>query len=125
MIKRNAHNFILAIFVVVILTLTIKYIEENLCISVIGDEFGYWSAAAFITDKPWHSLVSTNSYYGWGYGVILSPILYILSQEPVVMYQTAIVVNGIMLCFILMVSYKCVLRFSDKKTRYRPPLLRE
>ncbi len=123
MIKRNAHNFILAIFVVVILTLTIKYIEENLCISVIGDEFGYWSAAAFITDKPWHSLVSTNSYYGWGYGVILSPILYILSQEPVVMYQTAIVVNGIMLCFILMVSYKCVLRFSDKKNTIQAALI--
>lgn len=115
--EKSAHRIILAVFVILIFFLSCLYIEDNLCISIIGDEFGYWSAAAFFLDKPWHSLTATNSYYGWGYGLILAPVLFIFSRTPTVMYHIAILINAILLCLILIISYKCTLRLSTGKNK--------
>lgn len=115
--EKGAHRIILAVFIIVIFILSYIFIEDNLCISILGDEFGYWSAAAFFLNKPWQSLTATNSYYGWGYGLILTPVLYIFNRTPTIMYHAAIFLNAIFLCLILVISYKCTLRLSIGKNK--------
>lgn len=121
--KKGIHKIILAVYIVAILFLSTKYLGENTCISVIGDEFGYWSAAAFVLNKPWHSLAATNNYYGWGYGLILAPILHIFSGNPVFMYQTAIMVNAAMLCVMLLIIYMCTCRILNDKNKVSAALI--
>ncbi len=114
---KSIHRYILFVFIVIITILTFKEIDNNLCISVIGDEFGYWSAAAFLLDKPWHSVAATNNYYGWGYGIWLAPIMAIFCSEPSLMYQVAIMLNGFFICLSLLLAYKCTLCFLTSKNK--------
>lgn len=113
--QKKMHRFVLLVFLIIIVILTCKELKENLCISIIGDEFGYWAAAAFLLNKPWNSVVATNSYYGWGYGLLLTPIMTLYCDNPSLMYQLAILVNGVILCAILCVTYKCALLLSKDK----------
>lgn len=121
--QKNIHKFVLLGFVIIIVCLASKELKENLCISIIGDEFGYWAAAAFFLNKPWNSVVATNSYYGWGYGLLLTPIMALFSDNSSLMYQMALILNGVILCAILFVTYKCALLLSKDKNQLMCALL--
>lgn len=114
---KNMHIYILLIFTVIIAILTFKEIKSNMCISIIGDEFGYWSGAAFLLDKPWRSVVSTNSYYGWGYGILLAPIMFFCKDNASMMYQISIFLNGLMLCGVLFIVYSAALKIFEDKNK--------
>lgn len=120
---KNVHKILLTLFVLMILFLSVRYLRDNACISIIGDEFGYWSAAAFILKKPWNSLAATNNYYGWGYGLVLAPILGLFSSMPSIMYRAAIFVNAIMLCLTLAVTYTCTLKILTTKNKNMAALI--
>ena len=60
--------------------------------SLFPDEFGYWSAAAAFLKLPWSGTTSSISYYAFGYGLILTPIL-ALFRDSVAAYRAAIWCN--------------------------------
>ncbi len=71
-------------------------ISKNTSLRIVGDEFGYWTAAATIDGFDWSSVASYNQYYGIGYGLLLAPILK-LNLPQTIIYQIAILLNVLML----------------------------
>lgn len=64
---------------------------------LFDDEFGYWTASAYLTGTDWTSVASGIPYYSYGYGfLILTPIRLIFSDAEL-MYRAAIVVNALLL----------------------------
>lgn len=59
---------------------------------MLPDEFGYWANAAQIVGYDWSSVVSLQSYYSFGYSVLLVPFLKIISR-PELLYKTAVLLN--------------------------------
>lgn len=58
-----------------------------------------------------------NPYYSFGYGILLSPLLYL--QNGTLSYQCAIILNGILLCFSFLLSNYCLSHlFNEIKTEY-------
>lgn len=63
---------------------------------ILPDEFGYWSYAAAAVGYDWSGITSLNSYYSYGYSVILLPV-FLLFQDGLMAYRAAVVVNFVML----------------------------
>lgn len=83
------------------------------------DEFGYWATAANMMGWDWSEIVSIGSYYSYGYSVLLFPILYVTSNS-IVAYQTAILINMILMC----VGYALLCVVSEKIFGLIPRALR-
>ena len=85
--------------------------------TILPDEFGYWSYAAAAAGYDWSGIVSLNSYYSYGYSVILLPV-FLLFQDGLMAYRAAVTVNFVMLAGIgLMLQYLAGRLFSDKDRR--------
>lgn len=81
--------------------------------AILPDEFGYWSYAAAAAGYDWSGIVSLNSYYSYGYSVILLPV-FLLFQDGLMAYRTAVAVNFVMLAGIgLMLQYLAERIFPD------------
>lgn len=73
--------------------------------AILPDEFGYWSYAAAAAGYDWSGIVSLNSYYSYGYSVILLPV-FLLFRDGLMAYRAAVIVNFVMLAGIgLMLRY--------------------
>lgn len=94
--------FVYVIPCALILFFCLYYLKSNTSLKVVPDEYGYWAAAAYMTGTDWAEITSFNSYYGFGYGVILAPILY-FTDHGVLAYQIAMIVNAILVCGIYLI----------------------
>lgn len=56
------------------------------------DEFGYWASAANWIGYDWSGLTALNSYYSFGYGLLLAPILKVCGNA-VTAYRAAVALN--------------------------------
>ncbi len=82
---------------VVLFAVAIWGIENFNQFLLYDDEFGYWTASAYLTGTDWKSVTSGIPYYSYGYGfLILTPIRLLIST-PSDMYRAAIVVNVLLL----------------------------
>ncbi len=61
-------------------------------ICILDDEFAYWGMGAQMSGLDWSELLSTTSFYSYGYGILLIP-LYLTGLPVAVMYQIAIIIN--------------------------------
>lgn len=61
-------------------------------IHIASDEFGYWTAAANFLHWDWSNCASLNSYYSYGYGILLAPLLLLFSKATTA-YNAAIILN--------------------------------
>ena len=103
----------LGIAVITVFIVSIWYLNENYSLKIWGDEFGYWSSAAYINGKDWSSVASTNSYYGFGFGILLAPIMAIFGSNSITMLQVALVMEAVMLSSCVIAAYLCVDYFSE------------
>lgn len=85
------------VFVVLIFSVFQMNIHKIYGFSIYPDEFGYWASAAKILGYDWSDVTSLGSYYSYGYGIILAPILRIF-RDNVMAYRAAVVVNMILQC---------------------------
>lgn len=109
--KESIYKIILQIMAIgLIFGIVLINIQNNTSLKVVGDEFGYWSFAAYLAEYDWSDVASYNNYYGYGYGFLLWPIL-ILPISQTVKYQLATVLNALLLC----IAYLCVYKIADKK----------
>lgn len=82
---------------VVLFALAVRGIENFNQLLLFDDEFGYWTASAYLTGTDWKSVASGIPYYSYGYGfLILTPIRLLISSTEA-MYQAAIVANALLL----------------------------
>lgn len=59
------------------------------------DEFGYWASAANWIGYDWSGLTALNSYYSFGYSLLLAPILK-TGSDAVTAYRTAVALNMVL-----------------------------
>lgn len=69
------------------------------------DEFGYWANAAHWLGFDWSEVVSLQSYYSFGYSLLLWPFLACM-KNPALMYQAAVLLNIIIIFFHAVVLYQ-------------------
>lgn len=65
--------------------------------SLYPDEFGYWASAAEMLGYDWTDTAALGSYYSYGYGVLLAPILWFF-HDCVTAYRVAIAMNVLLQC---------------------------
>lgn len=83
-------------------------------ISIIEDEFGYWSLAASVAGYDWKDLIVETSYYSWGYSLWLIPIAVFL-PTPELWYKAAVLLNVLFLCCAYFLCNYCGRKlFPDK-----------
>lgn len=76
--------------------------------SIYPDEFGYWASAAQALGYDWSAVTALGSYYSFGYGMILTPILWMF-KDSIMAYHAALTVNMLLQCIsvgILWAIYK-------------------
>lgn len=69
------------------------------------DEFGYWANAAHWLGFDWSEVVSLQSYYSFGYSLLLWPFLACM-KNPALLYQAAVLLNIIIIFFHAVVLYQ-------------------
>lgn len=92
------------IIIVTISCIGIYKIEDFNMIHVVGDEFGYWGNAAYFVGVDWNELISTQSYYSFGYSFFLIPF-FLLEIPMSLAYKGALIINILFLCGIYAFSY--------------------
>ena len=95
------------VVVVTIILVTLYNIRDLVTITILNDEFGYWSNAALVANRPWETLAQHTPYYCFGYSILLIPLFYLFSDTST-MYHAAIVLNCIMLIGEYFIAYRII-----------------
>lgn len=88
---------------------------------VLGDEFGYWSNAAYLAGYDWTQMSVWMGYYAYGYSILLIPIIKLFG-DSVLMYRAAVVLNAIMLCCSFHLACYCGNTWNKKKYTPQVPI---
>lgn len=109
-IDKNELYFIcvLAVLIITICILFIYRLSEQKMPVVLLDEFGYWSNGALFAGLDWSGISQYNSYYSYGYGIVLSVLIRIMKNGNY-LYQSALFINAVMVFGILFYSYKTII----------------
>ena len=103
--KNNKRDIICFLILSLLLILvTLRSLEKFSTITIVGDEFGYWSTAAKLAGYDWTALASRTPYYSYGYGILITPLFW-LFRNPRIIYRAAILLNAGMLWGIFGLSY--------------------
>lgn len=95
----------IAFGIIFVLISMLRFIQYDKSIMVWGDEFGYWSGAAYFLGIDWSEVVSTNKFYGVGYGLILAPVMKFFGYNAILMKQVSVVIQGILLSSCIFVCF--------------------
>lgn len=101
--RRRINLFALAM---VVFLISIRNISELHGMTMLHDEFGYWANAAFFAGYDWSGIAFISPYYSYGYSILLTPLFW-LADTPIVMYRTAIALNGVFYAGAFLLSYWC------------------
>ncbi len=105
LIKSNSSDILfLLIAISIIFLMSIFHINENNGIKIWPDEIGFWLNAALLNGEDWSGTGSTISYYGFGLGFLLAPIMAVLKSSTSVMH-IAVVLQSLMLCSTIVATY--------------------
>ena len=109
------NGVVYAVPIILILFVCLYHLGDKQTIIITGDEYGYWAAGSYFAGLDWSEVTSINSYYGYGYGIILSFILRLTSSQ-IVAYQVAIVINAFFLCIIYLIAFQIIkeLTYTEK-----------
>lgn len=80
--------------------------------SLYPDEFGYWASAAQILGYDWSDTAALGSYYSYGYGLLLIPVLWIF-HDSITAYRAAIAVNMLLQCGAVGILWKIIMRLHQ------------
>ena len=104
--RSFTDTFLLKLILVVLIALiSLIDMKDIMTIHIATDEFGYWTAAADFVGFDWSECASLNTYYSFGYGLVLAPLL-LLIKNPIDVYKLALILNVffIQLSFLLLCS---------------------
>lgn len=109
--KENLLHMCAVCLIFLLCCLNIRHLDH---ISIIEDEFGYWSFAVSAVGYDWKELIAETSYYAWGYSLWLIPIAAFL-PTPELWYKAAVLLNVFFLCCSYFLCYSCGKKlFPDK-----------
>lgn len=103
-VRRNRILTILFLCIVCVIIQCWNIQDLNM-IYVTSDEMGYWGVAAYLAGFDWSPVISNIYYYSYGYSLLLTPLFHLFS-DPTLIYQSAIVLNGVMMAAVIPLAYK-------------------
>lgn len=80
------------------------------------DEFGYWANAAQWIGFDWSEVVSLQSYYSFGYSILLAPFLAFI-KNPMLMYKAAVLLNMLLVYLHGVLLYGVAMELADNGKR--------
>lgn len=72
---------------------------------ILPDEFGYWAQAAEMAGYDWHDVSTKCSYYSFGYGIVMFPLLKLINN-PVLLYRLFVGGNFLLLVLCSLLLYE-------------------
>ena len=84
---------------------------------ILPDEFGYWAQAANMAGMDWREVVSKYSWYSFGYGFLMLPIMKLV-PNPIAAYRVLTGINFLLLGISPLLIYQIlshICREQDKK----------
>ncbi len=101
--KEHAQQLLPMCLATLLFVLAIYGVQLFGQIYISDDEFGYFATSAFLRGLDWSDTVKYIPYYSYGYGMFILTPLSIIFKDPVMLYQAAIVTNGLMLvgCYLI------------------------
>lgn len=119
-IKENRffckENLLVIFLTILLFGIYIKNISDISVFSILDDEFGYWANAAYFAGYDWSGVASNIKYYSYGYSIILTP-LFLIFDDPIVMYKVSILLNAIMLYCSFLLCYDISKKLSRDTNR--------
>ena len=104
--KERGILFVIFVGGLLISILSLYNISNTTQMSVLNDEFGYWANAAYFYGYDWSGISFMSPYYSWGYSILLIPLF--LIKNPVIRYQSALVINVVLYLGSYLISYGCI-----------------
>ncbi|MDY3250500.1 MAG: hypothetical protein SOX32_09165 [Candidatus Choladocola sp.] len=116
--KQREQRILFVILGAVLFGVYIFNLEKLRYPSIMLDEIGYWSSAAYWDNKDWSGVMGTfSSYYSYGYSVILY-ILMKVAKSPQSLHQLAILVNVVMILISFFIANKVAERIFPNVKYY-------
>lgn len=81
-------------------------------VTMVKMEFGYWAHAADMAGMNWKEVVSLNTWYSFGYGLLMLPFMKLISN-PIILYRCMVSVNFILLGICTLIVYKLLIKICD------------
>lgn len=112
--NNKIYVIILNIFAIALIVfVSAMYIGDSYGIKIVGDEFGYWSSAAWLSGCDWREVASHNDFYGYGYGLLLY-FIFSLDLGNRMTYQLALCVNVLMMVCMYGIAYKFIKKIANQ-----------
>lgn len=92
----HCQELVMILLALVVFCVNLPIIGKCFNPFVFNDEMGYWTHGATIAGKDWTGISGGLAWYSFGYSFMLAPVL-MISDDPVVSYRTALVLNVLML----------------------------
>ncbi len=105
--RLNKEKVLTILFCLLIMAMYVYRFAEQKMPIVLLDEFGYWSTGAFFSGYQWSEIAKFNSYYSYGYGIVLGLLIRLFGKSDV-LYQSAITVNMLMLIGTFLLSKRII-----------------
>lgn len=108
---------ILAGFLCLWAMLAVNAVREACGPLILPDEFGYWAQAANMAGMDWREVVSKYSWYSFGYGFLMLPIMKLV-PNPIAAYRVLTGINFLLLGISPLFVYQTLSRIcgeQDKK----------
>lgn len=96
--KSNKEWILYFIFLGFIFAIGFYRLNEQYAPVILMDEFGYWSNAAYFSGKDWSSIAQFNTYYSYGYSLILAVLIQIFAATNI-LYKMAVLLNSVFISF--------------------------
>lgn len=103
--------------VILLAVISFLHLYESDMISVLNDEFGYWSNAALVVGYDWKDLAANTPYYSFGYSIFLIPLL-MLKLPMQNIYHLALALNSLMLVTGYFCAYAVAQKLTKKKSTF-------
>ena len=115
--SQNHEKIILLSAIALIMLIGLANLHHQHSLNAINDEFAYWANAAQMAGKDWTALLSTSSFYSYGYSFLLVPMFW-LGFTATLMYRIALVFNVILLILSFLLTVWLARKlFGDKTDR--------
>lgn len=83
---------------------------------ILPDEFGYWAHAANMAGMNWHEIVSKYSWYSFGYGFLMLPIMKLV-PNPIAAFRVLTGINFLLLGISPLLIYRILSRICGEQNK--------
>lgn len=108
--------FILTGFMCMWLILALMTVPKLYGPIILPDEFGYWAQAANLAGMDWQEAMTQHSWYSFGYGLLMLPLLELV-PHPIVRYRCMVGFHFLLLGAATLLLYRILTRLGKGKEK--------